>query len=113
MKNAMVCVAGVDLDNGTCVRPLPPNNQHNWPQTLVERGLKPGAIVSQRTIADRYPADFPHRTEDTIFAGELQVRSHVSTPELFETLLPLADRSLNMHNADHWGVSRFLQRNCH
>ncbi len=94
MGGGQVCVASIDLQTQQ-IRRLLQWNHKNWPQTLIEMGLQPGAIVRQRIRHQQEAHGFPHQTEDTQLTDPFDFTGHILGEfELFATLAPVVDVSI-------------------
>jgi hypothetical protein len=86
MQGDIVCVAAIDLQTLTIVRPLQWNHW-NWPASLHRQGLRPGRVVRQRIRAEQQPSGAPHEREDLQLADMLEITQHQLTEaELYEAL---------------------------
>ena len=94
MQRGEVCVAAIDLQSLSIVRPLQWNHR-NWPVALTEQGLHPRRIVSQRIRTEQNHKGYPHQTEDTQLSDTLTFGGAIDDAEFYATLAPVADPSID------------------
>ena len=82
----IVCVAGIDLETGTCVRPLEQGNEYGYLEynEVRELNVQPGTILSGN-FRPRTDASRPH-VEDHWYRNDISVVG-TSSSEEFEALL--------------------------
>lgn len=93
MSGGRVCVAGLDIHNGTMVRPLQPSGA-NWEEAKwVPKFMKVGNLLSLEPAA-KGTSDYPHRTEDYRVSKVTRLEE-VSAEQLYEACLETADGSID------------------
>jgi hypothetical protein len=93
MQDNHCCIAAYDLRDGIMVRPLRPRNE-NWVFDEFQPPYLPGQLV-HAVLRETHHGLFPHRMEDRLVSGQMQVLEAWTEAELYHALLPAASKSLS------------------
>jgi hypothetical protein len=93
MSGGRVCVAGLNIHDGTMVRPLQPSGA-NWEEAKwVPKFMKVGNLLSLEAAA-KGTSDYPHRTED-FRVSKVTLLEEVPADQLYEACAVTADDSID------------------
>lgn len=92
MQGNHFCIAAYDLRDGILVRPLRPHHE-NWIFDEFQEPYQPGQLV-HAILRETHQGLFPHRMEDRLVSGGMQVLEEWTEAELHSALLPTCAKSL-------------------
>lgn len=93
MSGKTICVAGIRLDDGRCVRPLKWNG-NNWTADKVPSLFQVGALIDGTIRPAQVPGALPHRREDLRLSADPTRVGSATQTETYDTLLALAKSSV-------------------
>lgn len=93
MSGTTICVAGIRLDDGRCVRPLQWNG-NNWTESKAPSLFQVGALIDGTIRPAQEPGALPHRRENLRLSAD-PTRVGTATPrETYDTALALAQTTV-------------------
>lgn len=89
---SIVCLAGIDPDNGECIRPLDKDRNYLSFESIKARDIHPGALLEGDF---RRLTSSPPHTEDYLYVGQLKHLGHVGSGEFRQLLANDAKTSVS------------------